>query len=333
MMRLPLAGFSGGRAVRRDLLAAAVASALACATASAEVVVTGSSGQAVNTAPSATFQTGWNDTGEIQDGQLSASATYIGNGWVLTDAHVGDGNPVTFDGGATSYSWDGVHATVLTNTDSSTSDLLLYKLAGTPAGVTTVPLTTSEPAVGSTMYSFGFGLSRGSGGPQYYKVTAVGTVLTWTSPSQSNANEILYEEDTGIGSKLWGTNVISQGTTLEFNGSGNVDAFNSTFNSFGTSAPSSTTSQEIAIGDSGGGVYNAQGQLIGINDFLLAFNNQPGQSNGNGTETAAYGDGSGYNDIFDYLSQIESVTGVPEPASVSMLMLGLGGAMLRRRRS
>jgi hypothetical protein len=94
---------------------------------------------------------------------------------------------------------------------------------------------------------------------------------------------------------------------------------------FYQNTPYDTEEQQIAVGDSGGGVFNDSDQLVGINDATLNLDGQPGN-------TAAYADGSEYADLFQYENQIEAITGVPEPAYASLSVLSLGALAMKRRR-
>ena len=66
----------------------------------------------------------WANVGSVNGG----SGTYLGNGWVLTAAHVGAG-PIAFDSGA--FQPDG-RVIRLSNPDTSLADILLYHLILTP---------------------------------------------------------------------------------------------------------------------------------------------------------------------------------------------------------
>jgi Trypsin len=327
--------------VRTCVLATAAACVVGALTPAirAEVIGTDPGNQTTSTPVSATgvTLTGYANVGvmtyNVGLNNVGASGVYIGNGWVLTATHVGAG-PISFDGGSTYYQWDGQYSDqiYLTNPDGSTSELCLFKLssANPYPNLPNISLPTAEPTTGEEMYSVGYGLGR-TGSLVYYNVTGSGSNTTWTSVSTfSSANEVLYNENLGYGTKLWGNNAIAEAPTEYYNifDGDNVIGFVSQFYEPGKLAlGGDTEEQQIADGDSGGGVFNDAGQLIGMNDAEGdVYDNQPGN-------TAAYGDISLYGDIYSYESQIESITGVPEPTCASVSVVAFVAAFLRRRRS
>ncbi len=81
---------------------------------------------------------------------------------------------------------------------------------------------------------------------------------------------------------------------------------------------------QIVSGDSGGGVFNSQNQLIGMMDSEDTYMNQPGN-------IALFGNLSYSADIGTYYNQIDSITGVPEPTALGLLCCACP-MLLRRRR-
>ena len=79
--------------------------------------------------------TGWDYVGQVN----GASGVYLGNGWVLTAAHVGAGN---FTVAGLSYAFVGGSATSITNGNGTTADLLLFLL-----GLDTCEITARAPGL------------------------------------------------------------------------------------------------------------------------------------------------------------------------------------------
>jgi hypothetical protein len=299
--------------------------------ASGEVVALGS-GQQNTSAPTSATTIGWDNVGNfVQPASgVSASAVYLGNGWVLSASHVfnpGESAYVVFDGD--SYNYDTTNSWYhLTNPDGSTSDVSLFKLSTTPTTLSSVALPSSAETYGTTVYSIGYGLSLNNSAPQFYSVTGTGTNTTWTPTTQELANEGLFSENGGQ-MKLWGENVIVEGTAF-INNQGTANNIYGFYTAF--DAEYTNTAQELASGDSGGGVFNTQGQFVGMNDATWdGTYNQPESP----YTTAAYGqypDESSYADIYEYLGQIESITGVPEPASIGLGTVAFAALALRRHR-
>jgi hypothetical protein len=266
----------------------------------------------------------WDNAGSI----LGASGVYLGNQWGLTAAHIaanGIINPGTVftltDG--RSFTVDQVSTRVL-NGDSSPADLILFHLATNP-GLPSVTLASSSPALGTQIFSMGNGLTRSSN-VQFYNRTGTGPFVWTPLPNSTGANASGYTESSPNVYR-WGTNVTTgpfgggTPTTVVNAGSGNTTIFASTFDQGGTSSES-----QVSAGDSGGPVFSSGNVLIGINNYAIPLDNdQP-------ANTAIFGNQSGYANIATYRSQIVSVTGVPEPASLGVMGIVMSGLLLRRAR-
>ncbi len=246
-------------------------------------------------AVSGTSVTGWNYVGQINNG---ASATYLGEGWVLTAGHVGAG---TFDLNGNAY--DEIAGSVLTITSSNnTVDLSLFQInttASNTGAVLDLPaltLSTSDPTAfsyrnaGSSVAMIGYGGGQG---------------------------------------ESWGVNTITQ-----VNQSTTVDGYSYVSNDFytvlgtvtinnrsGTNSKSITNNVQLVSGDSGGGdfIYNSvtgQWELAGINE---------GAGN---TDPNTYV--SAMVQLDTYAPQIQSdmaqLSASPEPPAWALLLTG--GAVL-----
>ncbi|NNM87204.1 MAG: trypsin-like peptidase domain-containing protein [Phycisphaerae bacterium] len=252
----------------------------------------------------------WNNVGSIG----GASGIYVGNGWVLTADHVGAGN-FTLDG--TTYDWNGKAEIRLSNpADASygagqSTDLVMFQLTAIPTGVANLDVASTSPAIGTTFYNVGYGLARNTA-EEYFTYDATTGTFTQTS------NTAAPYQGFGYGSpntKSWGQNSIVGFQSYNI-GFGPVNAFYSTF---------TTSTDQIVSGDSGGGVFNAAGTLIGVNDAIGEYTNQP-------AGTAFIGDQSDLINIAPFYSQITQISGVPEPSCLALLTIfGLGILLLPRK--
>jgi hypothetical protein len=292
---------------------------------------------------------GFNNIGVLNN----ASAVYLGNDWVLTVVHVYDLNqnaPITFSSTTLTPDTSGTRtAHILTNPDSSNSDLVLVPVTGNTSSLSNLSsLATSAPTAGEPMTMIGEGFGRSTPNPGndaelFWDVTGPSNNPTWTpesSISNSNAGGFAYVSQ----AKRWGTNTVANENA---NSSNPVVFLDSTSNSFGfesffyndltdftNSDKSGAGEATIADDDSGGGVFS-NGTLIGINDEKLTFANQPSSPpvspNPADSNTAVFGDGSFFIDLSTYESQIVGFTSVPEPTCLTLL--GSGFILMLRRRS
>jgi hypothetical protein len=271
---------------------------------------------------------GWNNVGTV-DG---ASAVYLGDGWVLTAAHVGGvglGTGVNFVGYGTYHS-DG--QVVRLKTGSSNADLQMFHLSAAP-NLPSLNIASSSPAASTAIYMAGYGRNRAAG-LTYYSVTGPSDNPTWTElPNSIGANAAGYKYAAG-NTKRWGTNLTiddpdnpGHTTAIVNAGSGPTQVFFADFSNPGTSSEA-----QLANGDSGGGVFDSANNLIGLINYKDTFTNQPAYnpSISGSTDTAIFGNRSVMADLSAYRSQILAV--IPEPSTLSLLLL-TGGLILIRRRA
>ena len=262
-----------------------------------------------------------------------ASCVYLGNNWVLTAYHVvsnGSGGFVsnlTADFGGNSYNGDGddIRLNNPANLGGQPTDIVLFQLSSTPTGLSNVTIASSSPAIGTNYYNAGFGLDRSTAleGFNNYFV-------------QTNEADPPYQGYgiSGQAEITWGENfVYNVGTdedpanTIVINaGFGNLTTFASAF-------VNSATSDQIVPGDSGGGVFNASNQLIGMNDAEATLTDSGTMANQNGDTQALLGDDSYLADLATYSSEINSVVSVPEPTSTVLLAAMALPLLARRRRT
>ena len=211
----------------------------------------------------------WANVGSVNGG----SGTYLGNGWVLTAAHVGAG-PIAFDSGA--FQPDG-RVIRLSNPDTSLADILLYHLVLTP-GLTGSVVSSSTPAIGSLVDLVGYGRIRGSAEQSFSTEYGPKSGFYW-SPN---------------GTKSYGRNLIQTGvTTRTLLGVGSFRGFILDF---------TPPDAQVATGDSGGAVFyknSATWELAGMIEALASFVYP--------LPASVYGDESWIMDLPTYKSQIDAL--------------------------
>jgi hypothetical protein len=239
----------------------------------------------------------WNYVGWVNGG----SAVYLGNNWVLTADHVGSGN---FNLGSSTYVTN--RSVRVTDSLGNPTDLLLLHITTAPA-LTNLSLIFTTPAAGQSYTNIGFGVDRNTA-IKYYDASFAPVTDASTATYAGFGYGSSHDKSYGTNSVYnFGTNAAPQ-TLTSFNiGYGKVTAFAGEFLD-GT--------DQIVSGDSGGGVFNSFGQLVGINDAMGTYSGQPGS-------TALFGDGSYMVDIATYYHDIAVVTGVPEPGCCSLVAIGL----------
>jgi hypothetical protein len=226
----------------------------------------------------------WANVGSVN----GASGTYIGNGWVLTAAHVGAG-PIAFDSGT--FQPDG-RVIRLKNPDTSLADMLLYHLVLTPSLPDSV-ISSSTPAVASLVDLVGYGRIRGSAEQSYSSEDGPKFGFNWS------AN----------GTKSYGTNQIQSGVeTLTVFGAGSFRGFILDFTpppSLFTPPPpyvNTVREAQVATGDSGGAVFYKNGatwELAGMIEALASFVYP--------LPASVYGDESWVMDLPTYKTQIDTL--------------------------
>ncbi|QOV88374.1 trypsin-like serine protease [Humisphaera borealis] len=277
------------------------------------------------------------NVGTYSNGAGPASATYLGNRYVLIANHAGlPSGGINFPTVGT-FALDGTTDQLLTNSDTSNTDLRLVRLATDP-GLPTLTIASATPAIGAGLTMVGGGRNRATT-PTYYNITAPGGVVTWTATANSasaSAGGFAWAPSNGI---RWGTNTNDGdgqgGSRFRLGGAFNVDVFQTDFYESGTGpnysianakndflASGSTTSEaQASQGDSGGAVFAADGSLVGIMHAIDGFTNQP-------SELALFGQHTFISDLSVYRSQLSAV---PEPA-VATLAVGMTGLLALRRR-
>ena len=241
----------------------------------------------------------WQNLVRVND----ASGVYLGfnpitqRGWVLSAQHVG--SPATIGVAGSTY-------TVQSGYQIGTTDLRLHEIGGGISdpglpSLPTVPLATALASVGDFSLMFGRGFTNSTSAP-----------FPWVAPGTNDANGM-----------RWGTN-RSEGYATYLGNPYIVTEFDH------TSDPSVTAFEaQGASGDSGGGLFiyrGGQWQLSGI-----AFAVGSPDANANPSEI---GDSTYYSDVFAKATNITALTGtlIPEPSTMCLTVVGMGLALLRRRR-
>ena len=301
--------------------------AVSCSAAISQAVIVGTGDGTQNTTGTG-MSSGWDYVGTV-DG---ASGVYLRDGWVLTAAHVGSITPnsTTFRLSGTTYTAD-TGATRLRNSDNSVTDLQLFHLKTSPA-LTPLPLASSTPAAGTEIFMVGYGRTPRNISATYYDVNTSTDPYTWTvRPSSDTANAGGFGYGTSQ-AKRWGTNTIS-GTDLVNAGHGDTSVLLADFygsdlasglQAYLDGTPGTTYEAILSSGDSGGGVFDSQGVLVGINNYLELYSGQP-------ANTAVFGNLSDMADISVYRSQILAV--IPEPAATMVLSSVVLLVLSRRARA
>jgi secreted trypsin-like serine protease len=264
-----------------------------------------------------------------------ASGTLISPEWVLTAGHVvggtnnyGAGVSGMFFGLGSVYSGTGIAATEwipYAGWSSSNGDvwagvdLGLVRLSQPITSVTPALLDFSTPLLGLLGTNVGYGRS------------GTGTLGMSSDPGVKRAGQNMIDARGGMVTTMGG------GTLLDLDGISPTVLFQDfdhptdlVASTMGSVTP---VAKEylIASGDSGGGLFIDVGgatKLVGVNSFLASLPYPLDTTGAN----ADYGDLAGVVSVQSFENWIFTVTGVPEPSVVSLLLLGLGGLVLMRRR-
>jgi hypothetical protein len=260
---------------------------------------------------------GWANVGYIN----GASGIYLGAGWVLTAAHVGTGN-ITFSG--TSYAPLAGTTVQLTNNTigrTTNTDLLMFQLASTPAGLGPLTLASTAPTLGTAVTMIGAGRDRGDF--TKWNINQATTPWTWTVTSSDNPDAAGYQTlDTN--SMRWGTNTISTNNlwVSVANGSRDVKSFVTTF----TETASASDEAQAVLGDSGGAVFSKKESAWELSGVIFAVNGYNGQP----SATAIFGNTTFSADLSYYAPQIMSI--IPEPSTYALLAVSAAAVALTYRR-
>ena len=303
-------GVGEGR-MNRTLLFVALSGCLALAAArdARAVIISTGDGSGNTTAPPGLA--GWANVGQVN----GSSGVYLGNGYVATAAHVGKGS-INLPGVGTFTPTADPAVPITTPGGGSNADLIVFKLSSNPA-LASLSLGDT-PADGDPLVMVGFGRNRATG-LTMWDVNG----STWTETTNPALADASGYKWLGTTSKRWGTNVArdfagSPTDDIGTTGGRVTTSFATNFSLAGTPFEA-----QAAANDSGGAVFNAAGELVGIMFAIGTFNGQP--------EAAVFGNLTYAANLTTYEQQIYTVTGIPEPASLGAIAM-VGMLLARRRR-
>ncbi len=273
------------------------------------VIIQTTTGTGNTTAPS--DDPGWAAVGFRGIG----TGIYVGDGWVLTAAHVGSG-PITLSG--TTYFAAAGTDVRLTNAGGSVADLLMYRLTTVPVGIAGVAIAATTPALGTAVTMIGAGRDRQPNLTQW-NVNQATSPWTWTEVASGGDAEG-YKANMGSRSLRWGTNTISGTGEWIDDGFGQMPTIVTTFDSL-----PGTAEAQASYGDSGGAVFAKDGSswhLAGLMVVVDGYSGQPDPGS-----NAVFGNVTYSVDLAPYRPQIVAL--VPEPSA--LVLVAVGGLWLAVR--
>jgi len=254
---------------------------------------------------------GWKYTGTIRSG----SAVYLGNGWGITARHLGTvvvGNPFVIPSGTFVVDQPSVR---LNNGGSTGIDLQLFHLSAAPP-LSALTISAAAPDAATPIFVVGVGRTPRDTNPTYWDITGSGTGTTWTPTADSSAADAGGFLHGTARVKRWGTNLTR--TSPDSNAlTEDVDAGFGPTNVFFTdfyadkddfiNGGGTASEMQLSSGDSGGGVFDANNNLLGIPLYTSGFTNQPANS-------VVFGSFSYFGNLAQYRDQINAI--VPEPTTL-----------------
>lgn len=241
---------------------------LALGSNSSAVLIDSGDGAGNTSAP--TPDPGWRNIGACN----GLTVTYLGDGWVLSAAHVGE-KAVAFDGGV--YPPVLGSRVVLKHSGTTESDVEIFRIDPYPRQLLQLELRSTPVAVSEAVLMVGNGHNRGE--PMNWRAATLETGYS-----------------AGEGKRMrWGTNVVA-GAEVD------LVAFGKTTRSFYTDFTKAGTRHEAhaTTGDSGGPVFTRKGSRWEIAGVMYATNGFVGQPE----KSTIYGNLTYVADIAYYRDQI-----------------------------
>jgi cysteine-rich repeat protein len=212
--------------------------------------------------------------------KVSLTVIYVGYGWVLSAAHVGDLGTVVI--GGVGYTPMSGTRTVLIQSGAIQADLELFRITTAPP-LPPLPIRASTPALNDPVIMVGNGRDRGAAFSLY--------------PPPSSDDGYYWETSHTL---RWGTNVVDA-IVPDFS----PDYTTRTTHSFTTSFTRNGTADEAqgTNGDSGGAVFIENGGTWELAGVMHAIEGEPEQV-GAFAETSVYGNLTYAADLSEYRTRI-----------------------------
>lgn len=256
----------------------------------------------------------------------SASAIYLGDGWVLSAHHVAESLPGSVIFGGVGYatqpgSFHRLGNPIYPPALSLLTDIVIFRL-NAPLALPGVTISNATPTVGSQVMMIGNGSTQ-VGPKTFWDRTVVpgDDNDTWVVTTEASSNIAGYQT-TGAREIRWGENLVNDDHFTANTGHGDVISFSTQFDAAGL-----THEAQAVSGDSGGAVFSYNGsswELSGMMHAVSTYETQPG-----GTDTAVFGVETAIADLSYYRNQILTI--IPEPSTTLLTLLG-GLALFHRRR-
>ena len=273
----------GGSA--RVLLSVVVFLALAWGAAAGAVIIASGEGTGNTTPPP--DDPGWDSVGLL----AVYTGVYVGNGWVLTANHVGEGD-ITFAG--TTHRAVPGSGIQLTTDEIYDADLLLFRIESDP-GVPTPVIASDPPPVSGELIMIGQGRNRDPNQTWWD--------ANWNEVPKNDPDVIYSGYKWSDGRALrWGTNEVLVRSRRMMGSSGEATwSFWSDFTWW--DGPTEHEAQ-AAGGDSGGAVFAVGSEGWELAGIMWGRSLQGGQPN----ESAAYGNATYAAQLSEYRDQILWIT-------------------------
>ncbi len=233
---------------------------------------------------------GWFNVGK----RGTASASYLGNRWVITANHVGDGSVKFSDGRVFGLvAGSGVRLTNDAGQAIGSPDLRMFRLVDDP-GLPSLEIDTASPSAGDSVMMIGAGRDRADA-----LVGWSATGFSWEPVPLPLANRLGYMLES-TSTMRWGTNTV----TGPFSINGATAGFSTLFN-----RPGDYFEAQAVIGDSGGGVFRLVDDTWKLVGLMATAQPLPGQPAG----TVVFGNSSQSADLTAYREQIMDLVTAADP--------------------